>query len=139
MPAREPSASQLLELTSEIVASHVAHNAVASTDLPQMITTVHAKLLALSQPADPPQEPAVPVKSSVKKDRIVCLECGRSMKMLKRHLGADHQLTPPDYRAKWGLRPDYPMVAPDYAARRQALAKESGLGQKRAKRGKRGG
>ncbi len=138
MTAREISASELLELTSEIVSSHVAHNSVATVDLQQMITTVHAKLVALSQPAAPPQEPAVPVKSSVRKDRIVCLECGRSMKMLKRHLGADHQLTPEDYRAKWSLRPDYPMVAPDYAARRQALAKESGLGQKRGPRKGRG-
>ena len=138
MNAREPSASQLLELTSEIVSSHVAHNAVATVDLPQMITTVYAKLVTLGQPAAPPQEPAVPVKNSVRKDRIVCLECGRSMKMLKRHLGADHQLTPEGYRAKWNLRPDYPMVAPEYAARRQALAKESGLGQKRGPRKRRG-
>ena len=138
MTAREASASQLLELTSEIVSSHVAHNPVATVDLPQMIATVHAKLVALSRPAQPPQEPAVPVKSSLRKDRIVCLECGRSMKMLKRHLGADHQLTPEAYRRKWNLRPDYPMVAPDYAARRQTLAKESGLGQNRGKRAKSG-
>ena len=138
MTAREPSASHLLELTSEIVSSHVAHNAVATVDLPQMITTVHAKLVALSQPAPPPQEPAVPVKSSIRKDQVVCLECGRGMKMLKRHLGTDHQMTPEDYRAKWNLRPDYPMVAPEYAARRQTLARESGLGQKRGKRGGRG-
>ena len=141
MSATQPSPAQLLELTSEIVASHVAHNAVATVDLPHMIETVHAKLASLGQPAAPPQEPAVPVKRSVKKDALTCLECGRSMKMLKRHLRTDHDLSPQEYRAKWQLPRDYPMVAPDYSERRQALARESGLGQRRGqrKRGKRSG
>ena len=134
MSATEPSSAQLLELTSEIISAHVANNAVATADLPQMIAGVHAKLAALGRPAEPPNEPAVPVKRSVRKDAITCLECGRSMKMLKRHLGTDHELTPQEYRAKWNLPPDYPMVAPDYSERRQALARESGLGQRRGPR-----
>ena len=134
MSARGPSPAQLLELTSEIVSSHVAHNAVATVDLPQMIATVHAKLASLGEPPEPPREPAVPIRRSVRKDAITCLECGRSMKMLKRHLRVDHDLSPQEYRIKWHLPPDYPMVAPNYSEKRQALALESGLGQRRGPR-----
>lgn len=125
--------AELLELTSEIVAAYAGNNALPSSDLPQLIQTVYDTLSGVGAPAAAPetdQKPAVPVKKSVGKAEIVCLECGKGQKMLKRHLAAAHGLTPEEYRAKWRLPFDYPMVAPDYAETRRKLAKEIGLGRK---------
>ncbi|MEL6677890.1 MAG: MucR family transcriptional regulator [Pseudomonadota bacterium] len=123
----------ILSLTSEIVSSHVANNSVATADLPNLIEAVYAKLNDLSSDVEPEVEelvPAVPIKKSVTDDYIICLEDGRKLKMLKRHLKTAYDMTPDDYRAKWGLKADYPMVAPSYAAKRQQLAKKIGLGRK---------
>lgn len=124
----------LLELTADIVSSHVANNTVAVSDLPHLIENVYNALSRLS--AEPvveevKQEPAVSIRASIKPDFIVCLEDGKKMKMLKRHLMTQYGMTPDDYRAKWGLPSDYPMVAPNYAAQRRQLAKEIGLGKGR--------
>lgn len=124
----------LLLLTVNIVSSHVANNMVAVADLPHVIESVFTTLARLGVPAAAPEvkrEPAVPPRSSVKPDFIVCLEDGRKLKMLKRHLMTRYGLTPEAYRAKWGLPGDYPMVAPNYAAQRRTLAKQIGLGTKR--------
>ncbi|MFT7027133.1 MAG: putative transcriptional regulator [Paracoccaceae bacterium] len=125
--------SEILALTSEIVSSHVANNPVPNADLPSVIQAVFDKLteLANEQP-ELKQEltPAVPIKKSITDDFIVCLEDGKKLKMLKRHLKTAYDMTPEDYRAKWGLSSDYPMVAPAYARKRQQLAKEIGLGRK---------
>jgi predicted transcriptional regulator len=130
MPDEKQSA-ELLQHTTTIVAAHVASNAIAATELPGLIATVHQTLAALGpeEPAPKP-EPAVPIKQSVKPDYIVCLEDGKKLKMLKRHLKAAYNMTPDDYRKRWGLSPDYPMVAPNYTATRSALAKKIGLGRK---------
>jgi predicted transcriptional regulator len=122
----------LLQLTSGIVTAHVAHNSVPLADLPGLIQTVHATLTGLNQPVPEPVQlkPAVNPKKSVTPDHIVCLEDGRKLKMLKRHLRAAYDMTPEQYRAKWGLPYDYPMVAPNYARKRQQLAKKIGLGRK---------
>ncbi|HWV60507.1 MAG TPA: MucR family transcriptional regulator [Sphingopyxis sp.] len=125
--------SDLLTLTADIVAAHVGNNSVAISDISILISNVHAALSGLSQPAEVPEEkpvPAVSIRSSVKPDYIVCLEDGKKLKMLRRHLMTHYGLTPDDYRSKWGLPADYPMVAPDYAERRRVLAKEIGLGTK---------
>lgn len=124
----------LVTLTSDIVAAHVSNNSVAVADLPQLITNVYHALASLSQPAPAPevkQEPAVSIRASVKPDYIVCLEDGKKLKMLKRHLMTHYGMTPDDYRAKWGLPADYPMVAPNYADQRRSLAKKIGLGTTR--------
>jgi predicted transcriptional regulator len=123
----------LVALTADIVSAHVAHNDVAVGDLPGLIQTVHAALAGLSgaAPAAEPQPaptPAVPVRQSIKPDYIVCLEDGKKLKMLKRYLMTRYQLTPEQYRARWGLPADYPMVAPNYADQRRDLAKQIGLG-----------
>lgn len=131
--------SELLSLTSDIVAAHVSNNAVSTTELPSLIETVFAKLSQLgSAPAEPvvEQKPAVPIKKSVHDDYLVCLEDGNKLKMLKRHLKTAYDMTPEEYRAKWGLTPDYPMVAPSYARKRRELAKKIGLGRKPTGRGK---
>ncbi|MCP5396625.1 MAG: MucR family transcriptional regulator [Sphingomonadaceae bacterium] len=131
----------LITLTSDIVAAHVSNNNVAVEDVPSLITNVYQALSGLGESAAPVEEkpePAVSIRSSVKKDKIVCLECGKDMKMLKRHLMTDHGLTPDEYRARFGLNADYPMVAPDYAETRRELAKKIGLGRKPGqKRGRR--
>ncbi len=122
----------LITLTADIVAAHVSNNTVAVSDLPVLIANVHGALSGLSGPAAVPQappEPAVPIRSSVKRDYIVCLEDGKKLKMLKRHLMTHYGMTPDDYRAKWGLPGDYPMVAPSYAETRRDLAKAIGLGR----------
>ena len=124
--------NELLTLTSDIVASHTSKNAVPSNDLSGLIETVFNTLSGLgAPPAEPEQKPAVPIKKSVSKQFIVCLECGKPQKMIKRHLHSAHDTNPVEYRAKWGLAHDYPMVAPVYAALRSKLAKEIGLGRKR--------
>jgi predicted transcriptional regulator len=123
----------LLALTADIVAAHVSNNNVAIADLPDVIGRVHDALAGLGVSAVPPTEelrPAVSVRASVKPGYIVCLEDGKKMKMLRRHLMTHYGLTPDDYRAKWNLPKDYPMVAPDYAEKRRALAKQIGLGTK---------
>lgn len=127
--------STLLTLTADIVAAHVANNRVAVGDLTQLIGNVHAALAGLSAktPTAPiEQAPAVSVRSSIKPDFIVCLEDGKKLKMLKRHLATDHQMTPSEYRAKWNLSTDYPMVAPNYSETRRGLAHKIGLGRKRS-------
>ncbi len=123
---------ELLGLTSEIVSSHVANNSVMPDALPDLIQSVFTKLSELASPADAVEEdlvPAVPIKKSVTKDFIICLEDGKKLKMLRRHLMTAFGMTPEDYRAKWNLPSDYPMVAPSYAQKRQELAKKIGLGR----------
>ena len=124
----------LLTLTADIVAAHVSNNSVAVNDLPQLIANVHSALAGLGGASSLPEakpEPKVPVRSSIKPDYIVCLEDGKKLKMLKRHLMTHYQMTPDQYRQKWGLNSDYPMVAPNYAEQRRTLAKAIGLGTKR--------
>ncbi len=127
MPDDKPSA-ELLEHTTRIVAAHVSHNAMPAAALPRLIATVHETLATLG-PAPKPK-PAVPIKPSVKPEYIVCLDDGKKLKMLKRHLRTAYNMTPDDYRKRWGLPRDYPMVAPNYAATRSKLAKKIGLGRK---------
>jgi predicted transcriptional regulator len=134
MDNQENLAETLVALTADIVSAHVSNNSVAVNDLPQLIENVHTALAGLGQAKEEPavkQEPAVSIRSSIKPDFVVCLEDGLKMKMLKRHLMTDHGLTPDQYRQKWGLGPDYPMVAPNYAEQRRTLAKKIGLGTKR--------
>jgi predicted transcriptional regulator len=126
----------LITLTADIVAAHVSNNSVAVSDLPVLIANVHGALTGLGSAAPAEtikQEPAVSVRSSIKPDFIVCLEDGKKLKMLKRHLMTHYQMTPEQYRAKWNLPADYPMVAPNYAEQRRTLAKKIGLGTKRRK------
>ena len=123
----------LITLTSDIVAAHVSNNSVGVDDLSSLITSVYGALSGLGQDAVVPEkapEPAVSVRSSVKPDHIVCLEDGKKLKMLKRHLMTHYNLTPEQYRARWNLPADYPMVAPNYAEKRRELAKKIGLGRK---------
>ena len=124
----------LITLTADIVAAHVSNNSVSVNDLPQLIQNVHGALSGLGEQPTVPEaklEPKVPVRSSVKPDYIVCLEDGKKLKMLKRHLMTHYNMTPDQYRQKWGLAADYPMVAPNYAEQRRTLAKSIGLGTKR--------
>jgi predicted transcriptional regulator len=123
----------LITLTSDIVAAHVSNNSVSGDELSALITSVYGALASLGAPApaaEAPPEPAVSIRSSVKPDHIVCLEDGKKLKMLKRHLMTHYNLTPDQYRARWGLAADYPMVAPNYAEKRRELAKKIGLGRK---------
>jgi predicted transcriptional regulator len=127
-----PSNPDLLDLVASIVSAHVAHNAVTPEALPGVIRSVHTALsgLGTEPPAVEQPEPAVPIKKSVFADHIVCLEDGQKLQTLKRHLNTSHGMTVEQYRARWGLPRDYPMVASKYAARRSAVAKEIGLGRK---------
>ena len=123
----------LITLTSDIVAAHVSNNSVSVDDVPTLIQNIYGALASLGGNGGggaPAPEPAVSVRSSVKREYVVCLEDGKKMKMLKRHLMTDHGLTPDEYRARWGLASDYPMVAPAYAEKRRDLAKKIGLGRK---------
>ena len=136
MNGNEGAEDTLLTLTADIVAAHVSNNSVAVNDLPNLIQNVHSALQGISSSGAAPEakpEPKVSVRSSVKPDYIVCLEDGKKQKMLKRHLMTNHGMTPDEYRQKWGLAADYPMVAPNYAEQRRALAKSIGLGTKRRK------
>jgi predicted transcriptional regulator len=123
---------QIVSLTVQIVSAHVAANDVSPVQLPVLIREVHRALATVGQPViEPPKaEPAVSAKKSVFADHIVCLDCGQGFKMLKRHIAADHGLTPEQYRTKWGLSHDYPMVAAEYAAERSKMAVDSGLGKR---------
>ena len=129
-------ASDLVVFTGEIVSAYVSHNSISTHDLPTLISSVHAalKTLGAAAPVEAALElkPAVPIKKSVTADFIICLEDGKKFKSLKRHLMTHFQMTPDDYRTKWGLPDDYPMVAPSYAAVRSTLAKSNGLGRKPA-------
>jgi predicted transcriptional regulator len=134
------SAETLITLTSDIVAAHVSNNSVSVDEVPVLISNIYGALASLGAApvVEEKPEPAVPIRSSVKPDYIVCLEDGKKLKMLKRHLMTAFGMTPAEYRARWGLPADYPMVAPDYAERRRVLAKEIGLGRKPGqKRGRR--
>ena len=132
--------ADLLALTAEIVASHVSNNSVQHADLPALINEVYKALSQIGAPVveapAPRPQPAVPSRKSVFPDHIVCLEDGKKLKMLKRHLMTSYNLTPDQYRERWGLPGDYPMVAPDYAEQRRDLAKKIGLGTTRRKRGR---
>ncbi|MEX0954392.1 MAG: MucR family transcriptional regulator [Rhizobiaceae bacterium] len=125
---------ELVEIVADIVSAYVSKNPVQSTDLPDLISSVHGTVAALALGNDAaqaePQTPAVSVKSSVKKDSITCLECGKKFKSLKRHLSGSHDMTPDEYRAKWDLPASYPMVAPNYSAERSEMALKLGLGRK---------
>jgi predicted transcriptional regulator len=140
MADNDGTADTLLTLTADIVAAHVSNNSVAVNDLPNLIQNVHAALSGISQSSSAPEpkpEPKVSIRASVKPDYIVCLEDGKKLKMLKRHLMTHYNMTPEQYRQKWGLSSDYPMVAPNYAEQRRTLAKSIGLGTKRRRtRGK---
>jgi predicted transcriptional regulator len=136
MNGNEGAEDTLLTLTADIVAAHVSNNSVAVNDLPTLIQNVHSALTGISSSGSAPEakpEPKVSIRSSVKPDYIVCLEDGKKQKMLKRHLMTNHGMTPDEYRQKWGLASDYPMVAPNYAEQRRTLAKSIGLGTKRRK------
>ncbi|NVK33176.1 MAG: MucR family transcriptional regulator [Rhodobacteraceae bacterium] len=130
-----PVDTNLIELTADIVSAYVSNNTVASTDLPKLINDVyvamHATAVVVVEPEPEPLRPAVPVKKSVMPDYIICLEDGKKFKSLKRHLRTHYDMTPEEYREKWELPADYPMVAPNYAAARSELAKKMGLGQQR--------
>jgi len=130
----------LITLTSDIVAAHVSNNSVTLEDIPSLITNVYGALANLGGApvvVEAKPEPAVSIRASVKPDYIVCLEDGKKLKMLKRHLMTHYNMTPDDYRARWNLPADYPMVAPNYAEKRRELAKKIGLGRKpNARRGR---
>ena len=125
--------SEIIEMTADIVAAYVGANSVSAADLPALIQSVHRALAGVAGGSDvaeaAPREPAVPVKKSITPEYLICLEDGRKFKSLKRHLRTKYNMSPEDYRAKWGLPKDYPMVAPSYAKARSDLAKQMGLGQ----------
>lgn len=135
------ASEMLITLASDIVAAHVSNNSVALDAVPTLIRNVYDALAGLGAAAPAPEarpQPAVSIRASVRKDHLVCLEDGKKMKTLKRHLMTDQGMTPDDYRARWGLAPDYPMIAPEYADRRRDIAKTIGLGRKTGqKRGRR--
>lgn len=124
---------ELLEMTADIVSAYVSNNTVNADALPGLISSIHSMLLQVAgggvEPEPEPQEPAVPIRKSISPDYLICLEDGRKFKSLKRHLRTKYDMSPEEYRAKWGLPKDYPMVAPNYAKARSDLAKQMGLGQ----------
>ncbi len=130
------SEADLLEATSRIVTAHVSNNTVAPTDLPRLINSVHWALSDLGEKPLSPAEPAVSIKRSVRPDYIICLDDGKKFKMLKGHLRTAHNMSPEEYRAKWNLPSDYPMVAPKFAEMRSELAKTIDLGRKRGRKTK---
>lgn len=137
--APEVKREEILGLTSEIVAAHVSNNTVSLSDLPSLIEQVYRTLATVGGPGENGHSdrltPAVPIKKSITPDFIICLEDGKKLKMLKRHLKTAYNMTPEEYRERWGLSPDYPMVAPNYAKQRSRLAKQIGLGT-RSRRGR---
>ncbi len=130
----EVTSTDLLRMAADMVASYVSKNAVGPDQLPDLINSVHATLKSVGGQTTPapeqPLKPAVPIRRSVQPDHIVCLDDGKKLKMLKRHLRTAYDMTPDEYRVKWGLAPDYPMGAPNYAAERSAMAKKIGLGRR---------
>ncbi len=132
----QAKSGELLELTTEIVAAHVSNNTLPVSDLPRLIQDVYRTLSAVggAPPAPDRPRPAVPIKKSVTADHIICLEDGKKLKMLKRHLKTAYNMTPEEYRERWGLPSDYPMVAPNYAKHRSSLAKKIGLGTRPRRR-----
>ena len=131
------TASELLELSTEIVASYVSHNVVPAAELPELIASVYGAMAATqteTKETKEPLKPAVSVRKSITDDYLICLEDGKKFKSLKRHLRTHYGLSPEEYREKWGLPSDYPMVAPNYAAARSELAKKMGLGQRGGRR-----
>ena len=136
--ADQADTNEILALTADIVAAHVSNNTVGVAELPQLIQQVYASLSTLGQAPTPVPErphPAVPIKKSVTPEYIICLEDGKKLKMLKRHLKTAFNMSPEQYRERWGLPPDYPMVAPKYAEQRSKLAKDIGLGTRARRRG----
>lgn len=135
---QESPKTELIDLAADIVSAYVSNNTVPTNDLAALIGDVHQALVkAAVGAAEPPKEelkPAVSIRRSVTPDHIICLEDGKKFKSLKRHLRTHYDLSPEEYREKWGLQPDYPMVAPNYAAARSELAKKMGLGQRRKKK-----
>lgn len=131
--SRPEDRSELLEMTADIVSAYVGNNTVAAAELPGLISNIHAALSTVStgtvEAVPEPKEPAVPIRKSISPDYLICLEDGRKFKSLKRHLRTKYDMSPEEYRAKWGLPKDYPMVAPNYAKARSDLAKQMGLGQ----------
>jgi len=130
------STADLVQMTTQIVTSYISRNTVPTDQLGTVIQTIHDALRSVGSgpaaaPAQTPAKPAVPIRRSIQPDYIVCLEDGKKLKMLKRHLRTTYSLSPEEYRAKWGLPADYPMVAPNYAAQRSAFAKKIGLGKSR--------
>ncbi|MCP2670249.1 MucR family transcriptional regulator [Maricaulaceae bacterium EIL42A08] len=128
---------ELLRMTTDIVASFLTHNSVPAENVPEMIKSVHATMKEISgveAKPEPKAKPAVPVSKSVTDDYIVCLEDGKKLKMLKRYLRSQFDMSPDEYRRKWGLPADYPMVAPNYSKRRSDFAKQIGLGQSGGRR-----
>ena len=125
--------AEIIEMTADIVSAYVGNNSVSAADIPSLIHSVHRALAGVLTVAEPapaaPKEPAVPIRRSLMPDHLVCLEDGRKFKSLKRHLRSQYDMSPEEYRAKWGLAKDYPMVAPNYAKARSDLAKQMGLGQ----------
>jgi predicted transcriptional regulator len=129
MPNTENDTSSL-ELVSKLVSAYVSNNSLPPSEIPHLIETVHGALKSQDQTASSPPEPAVPIKKSVTPNYVICLEDGKKLKMLKRHLRTTFDMSPDEYRQRWKLPGDYPMVAPEYAARRSELAKKIGLGRK---------
>lgn len=136
--AENPGESSYIQLTANIVSAYVSNNTVPSAEIPNLIGQIHSALLRVSGGQAPapsePHKPAVPLKRSITSDYLICLEDGKKFKSLKRHLRTQYKMTPEQYREKWGLPPDYPMVAPNYAVARSQLAKKMGLGQQQRKR-----
>ncbi len=134
----DAAGKNFVDLTATIVSAYVSHNTTPASDLPALISQVHGALVRVSagqtEIGSEPSKPAVPVKKSMTSDYLVCLEDGKKFKSLKRHLRTQYNMTPEQYREKWGLPPDYPMVAPNYAVARSQLAKKMGLGQQRRRR-----
>lgn len=131
--------SELLRMTTDVVSAYLGNNTVAASQISEVISTVHEALTRLNteagEPEAEPAKPAVPIRRSITPEYIICLEDGKRLKMLKRHLRTTYNMTPEEYRAKWGLPADYPMVAPNYAAQRSEFAKKIGLGRNAVKRG----
>ena len=129
------SHEDLLEMTVEVVSSYVGNNTIAATQIPDLINIVFGSLTTLKtsdlKNSTAPPKPSISIRRSIKPDYLICLEDGKKLKMLKRHLRASYGMTPDQYRSKWGLSPDYPMVAPNYAEQRSSFAKQIGLGRKK--------
>ena len=134
----DSAGKSFIDLTAQIVSAYVSNNATTASEIPTLINQVHAALMRVSsgraETTTEPTKPAVPIKKSMTADYLVCLEDGKRFKSLKRHLRTQYNMTPDQYRDKWALPPDYPMVAPNYAVARSQLAKKMGLGQQRRRR-----